>query len=413
MIAKRPWGASLIAILCSAGIGFLLHPANAPLKPGTVFDAAARQEASPDNRAASGNWDRESAAKYLDERMDLWFAKAKKLRTGEAQTACVSCHMTVHYALARPALRRAMRVSAATPQETRIIEEATRRVESYGVHQLLYDHNESKKTESRGTEAVLNALILASADAAQSRREPGGPTQQAFKRLWETQRPDGAWDWLDFGLEPFETVDGAYYGATLAALAIGTAPGHSNSHNAETKAGREKLWGYLKEKYASQSLFNRAWLLLAATRLNGLMTKAQREALITELQARQRDDGGWALDSLGPWRWSKTDGPFRAPGTPDAALLAKSDGYATGLIVYVLRQAGLPASHRAVSRGVQWLKVNQREVQVGERAWPAWRAHSLNFDREHGGDKGEPWRRMFMSDAATAFAALALVAAEP
>jgi squalene-hopene/tetraprenyl-beta-curcumene cyclase len=126
-------------------------------------------------------------------------------------------------------------------QETRIIEEATRRVESYGAHQLLYESSESKKTESRGTEAVLNALILASADAAQNRREPGGPTEQAFKRLWETQRPDGAWDWLDFGLEPFETTDGAYYGATLAALAVGTAPGYSNSRAAEARAGIEKL----------------------------------------------------------------------------------------------------------------------------------------------------------------------------
>jgi squalene-hopene/tetraprenyl-beta-curcumene cyclase len=288
-------------------------------------------------------------------------------------------------------------------------------VETYGAHQLLYESNESKKTESRGTEAVLNALILASADAAQNRREPGGPVQQAFKRLWETQRADGAWDWLDFGLEPFETVDGAYYGATLAAQAVGTAPGLSKSQSAETKAGIEKLRGYLKEKYASQSLFNRTWLLLASTRLNGLLTGAQRDALITELQSRQRDDGGWALDSLGAWRWSKTAAPFRAPGTLDAALLAKSDGYGTGLIVYTLRQAGLPAGHRAVSRGLQWLRANQSKVQVGEHArhtWTAWRAHSLNFDREHGGEKGEAWRRMFMSDSATAFAALALAASD-
>jgi hypothetical protein len=372
----------------------------------------ARQESPPDNGAASSGWDREGAAVYLDERMEVWFAKAKKLRTGEAQTACVSCHTTVPYVLARPALRRAMRVSAATPQEARIIQEATRRVESYGAHQPLYDHNESKKTESRGTEAVLNALILASADAAHNRREPGSPTQQALKRLWETERPDGAWDWLDFGLEPFETVDGAYYGATLAALAVGIAPGSSTNHAAETSAGIERLRGYLKEKYASQSLFNRAWLLLASTRLNGLLTGAQREALITELQGRQRDDGGWALDSLGPWKWSKTAAPFRAPGTPEAALLAKSDGYATGLIVYTLRQAGLPTGHPAVSKGLQWLKANQQKVQVGQHDWPAWRAHSLNFDREHGGEKGEPWRRMFMSDSATAFAALALIASD-
>ena len=371
-----------------------------------------RRGAPRDDRAASSAWDREGAAKYLDERMQVWFANGKKLRTGQAETVCVSCHTTLPYELARPALRRAMRVAALTPQEMRLLEETTRRVESYGDHQPLYDHSESKKTESRGTEAVLNALILASADAAQGRREPSAPTQQALKRLWETQRPDGAWDWLDFGLEPFETLDGVYYGATLAAFAIGSAPGSYASSAAETRAGVEKLRGYLKEKYAAQSLFNRVWLLLASTRLNDLLTSTQRALLITEIQGRQRDDGGWALDSLGTWRWSKTSAPFRAPGTPDAAMLAKSDGYGTGLIVYTLRQAGLPVIQPAVSRGLQWLRANQQDVQVSQHSWPAWRAHSLNFDREHGGDKGEPWRRMFMSDSATAFAVLALVASD-
>src|SRR5690242_12839011 len=53
-------------------------------------------------RFASESWDREDAAKFLDERMDVWFANAKKLRTGEAQTVCVSCHTTIPYVLARP-----------------------------------------------------------------------------------------------------------------------------------------------------------------------------------------------------------------------------------------------------------------------------------------------------------------------
>jgi hypothetical protein len=43
----------------------------------------------------------------------------------------------------------------------------------------------------------------------------------------------------------------------------------------------------------------------------------------------------------------------------------------------------------------------------------AWHSHSLNYDREHGGEKGEPWRRLFMSDTATAFAILALADREP
>ena len=361
-------------------------------------------------RVPSNDWDREGAAKYLDERMDSWFAKAKKLKTGQGETMCVSCHTTLPYVLARPSLRRVMQVNAATPQEVRLREEATRRVENYGAKQPLYDHTESKKAESRGTEAVLNALILVSADSTHRRRVLSAPTQQAFTQLWEAQRTDGSWDWLDFGLEPFETVDGAYYGATLAALAIGTAPGKRS--DAEAKAGAAKLRRYLQVQYATQRLFNRAWLLLAATRWPDLLTKAQRATLITEIESRQREDGGWALATLGAWRWSKTTAAPHAPGTLDAALLAKSDGYATGLIVYTLRQAGFPAKHPAVSKGLGWLRANQYKVQIGPSEWSAWRAHSLNFDREHGGDKGEPWRRMFMSDSATAFAVLALSASD-
>ncbi len=403
-LAENPQRGSLISLPRLVSIGFCL------MLLGLAITA--REGVPRDDGATPGGWDKEGAARYLDERMDVWFAKGKKLRTGEATTVCVSCHTTVPYVLARPVLRRAMHVSAATPQEIKLIEETTSRVESYASHQPLYDHSDSKKTESRGTEAVLNALILANADAAQGRREPGDVTKQALKRLWETQRSDGAWDWLDFGLEPFESVDGAYFGATLAALAIGIAPGSSNSLAAETKAGVEKLRGYLKEKYASQSLFNRVWLLLASTRLNDLLTKEQREALITEIQGRRHDDGGWALESLGAWKWSKPAAPFRAPGTPDAALVAKSDGYATGLIVYALRQAGAPAGDPVVSKGLQWLRANQSRFQIDQHEWQAWRAHSLNFDREHGGDKGESWRRMFMSDSATAFASLALIASD-
>ena len=55
------------------------------------------------------------------------------------------------------------------------------------------------------------------------------------------------------------------------------------------------------------------------------------------------------------------------------------------------------------------LRATQQAERANDAAWAPWRAHSLNFDREHGGDKGEPWRRMFMSDLATAFAVLALL----
>jgi squalene-hopene/tetraprenyl-beta-curcumene cyclase len=371
----------------------------------TVFGGTvAAQQAGPSG-GSSRSWDPAAAAAYLDARMDLWFANGTKLKTGDSQTACVSCHAGLAYALARPALRRAMHVDTRSPQEARLIDETTRRVETYSTHQVLYDFNERRQIESRGTEAVLNAVILTTADAAKNLREPSAPTKKALARLWETQRADGRWDWLEFGLEPWETTEAAYHGATFAAFAVGTAPGQSD---AVATAGIERLRAYLSTNYPAQHLYNRTWALLASTRVKGVVTDAQRSALIDELVRTQRNDGGWSLETMGPWRWSKTVPPVKSPGDLDAALLTQSDGYATGLVVYTLKQAGVASSDAAIRQGVRWLEANQRASGVPDVPGRGWLAHSLNYDREHGGEKGEPWRRLFMSDTATAFAILAL-----
>jgi hypothetical protein len=257
---------------------------------------------------------------------------------------------------------------------------------------------------------VLYALILASADVGQRRPEPRDATRRAMTRLWQLQRADGAWEWLDVGLEPFESIDSAYIGAAFAALAVGMTPALSS--RADARAGIEKLRNYLRTSYPSQTLHNRIWGLLASTSLNEVLTGANRDELVAEIQRRQRDDGGWSLEGLGGWRWDRATAPFQSPGTRDPALAAKSDGYATGLIAYTLRQAGLSVEHPIVKKALQWLRANQLPVRVGDREWPAWRAHSLNYDREHGGSRGEPWRQLFMSDAATALASLALSASE-
>jgi squalene-hopene/tetraprenyl-beta-curcumene cyclase len=368
-----------------------------------VVPVAAQQPRSANGGSAT--WDPAAAAAYLDARIELWFANGTKLKTGDTQTACVSCHAGLAYALSRPVLRRVMHSSAPAPQEARLLDETTRRVETYATHQVLYDFNERRQIESRGTEAVLNAVILTGADAARRLREPSAITKKALNRLWETQRPDGRWDWLEFGLEPWETTDSAYHGATFAAFAAGTAAG---ARDAAATAGIERLRGYLSSNYPSQHVYNRTWTLLASTRLEGILTKAQRSALIAELVKLQRADGGWSLESMGPWKWSKTTPPVKSPGELDTALVSQSDGYATGLVVYTLKQAGVPANDAALRKGVRWLETNQRPSPLPDVPGRAWLAHSLNYDREHGGEKGEPWRRLFMADTATAFAILAL-----
>jgi squalene-hopene/tetraprenyl-beta-curcumene cyclase len=371
--------------------------------------AVASQQTQPEG-GRSVRWDPAAAAAYLDARMDLWFANGTKLRTGDTQTTCVSCHAGLAYALSRPVLRRVMRVDAPSTQEARLIADTTRRVETYNTHQVLYDFNERRQIESRGTEAVLNAVILTSADAARNLREPSAPTKKALARLWETQRADGRWDWLEFGLEPWETTEAVYHGATFAAFAAGTVPGQ---HDEMATAGLERLRAYLSINYPAQHLYNRMWSLLASTRVQRVVTDAQRAALVDELVRAQRDDGGWSLEAMGPWKWSKAAEPVKSPGDLDASLLTQSDGYATGLVVYTLKQAGVAPSAAAIRKGIRWLEANQRAVAVHDVPGRAWLTHSLNYDREHGGEKGEPWRRLFMSDTATAFAVLALADSEP
>ena len=85
---------------------------------------------------------------------------------------------------------------------------------------------------------------------------------------------------------------------------------------------------------------------------------------------------------------------MRRDGTP---LETQSDGYATGVIAFVLQQAGLPRDNAPVKRALSWLVQNQNKA---EGFWPAW---SLNKQRDPASDPAR-----FMSDAATAYAVLAL-----
>ena len=73
----------------------------------------------------------------------------------------------------------------------------------------------------------------------------------------------------------------------------------------------------------------------------------------------RKSDGGWCLPSLGHWK--RRDGKPNDPASP-------SDGYATGLVVFVLREAGVPAAEPAIQRGVAWLKANQRVRAAGSPA---------------------------------------------
>src|SRR3989454_4462514 len=180
----------------------------------------------PETKIAS-SWDQKAAAAYLDRRAGWWMEWPKAGRDHE--TFCVSCHTAVPYALSRPALRKALAEEALSVIERRLLDNVTKRVRLWKEVAPFYsdaDRGVYKTGESRGTESVLNALILASNDAQNG--QISSDTRTALDNMWAEQHSTGnkkgAWSWLRFANEPWEADDSDYYGAALAAVAAGAAP---------------------------------------------------------------------------------------------------------------------------------------------------------------------------------------------
>jgi len=347
-------------------------------------------------------WDKTRASQYLDRRGEDWFKFDGAYRgQGASTTSCVSCHSLLPYALARPVLRRLSDESLPTKWETKILEQTKLRVSNWdrldsARFQLFYDFDDPKKTQSRGTESVLNALILSLDDRSQGRTEPSADTKKALAILWATQinegQHKGSWEWLNFGLEPWESTEARFLGACLAAIAVGAAPGNGL---ANTDGGsRERLdclRDYLKKNLGSQNLHNRAWMLWASAIMDGLLKPQEKDQLIAQILAKQQQSGGWSLASLGDFTHVELKAPVTTP-----------DGYATGLMLHVVQLAGLSKENPQVEKGLSWLRSNQDPTG-------AWRAMSVNKNRSpESTNPAKAHVGKFMWDAATGYAVLAL-----
>ncbi|MGA2857939.1 MAG: hypothetical protein ABSE40_13800 [Candidatus Sulfotelmatobacter sp.] len=342
----------------------------------------------------ANSWDPNAAAAYLDRRQSWWMEWPRAQRDHE--TVCVSCHTAVPYALSRSALRTALAEQAPSPNERQLLDSVTKRVRLWKEVEPFYkdaDRGPYKSVESRGTESVLNALILSSRDAQNG--QLSNDARKAFENMWAEQqiagKQKGAWLWLRFKNEPWEADDSDYFGATLAAVAVGIAPGNYRAAP-EVQTGLRPLREYLNREFAVQIPINRVLLLWAAAKLPGLLEPDRQKAIIDELLEKQRADGGWSLSSLsGGWK--------RADGTPQETT---SDGYATGLITFVLQRGGISPENAKLKRGLAWLTANQDKKEG------SWVSYSLNKNKEN---HISPETALFMNDAATSFAVLSLTAA--
>lgn len=332
----------LLALACGPMIAFGGEP---PIAPGDFIPPGDNLNTEP--LASEFSLDR--AVRFLDVASLSW----------QKERNCLTCHTSYAYLMARPL------VAADVPAHATVREYAEQLVE--------------KRWAERGprwdAEVVATAAALAFNDAHTSGKlHP--LTRAALDRMWTVQRDDGGFDWLKCNWPPMEIDD--HYGATLAAIGAGMAPEEYQNTPAAT-AGLEQLRKYLRAN-PPPTLHHQAMLLWASLRVEGLCSADDKTATMGRLFAVQHEDGGWGLANLGDWK--------RADGSAQDTRV--SDGYGTGFVLFVLRQADVPADDKRIQRGIEWLKKNQR-------ASGRWFTRSMNKDNKH-----------YITHAGTAFAVMAL-----
>ena len=336
----------------------------------------------------SGSWSPAAAAKYLDNRAAWWQSWPASQR--DHQTVCVSCHTMLPYALSRHKLGDALNEEKMPQPQRSMLENVRKRVSLWAEVQPYYLDAKSgagKSKQSRSTEAVLNALVLASDAREQGRLD--AVARSAFANAWALQIRSGpqagAWDWQVFHLAPWEASESQYQGATFMALAVAWAPEHY-SREPVIRANLKLLRAYLTHQYAAQPLLNRIVILWASSEFPGLLSRKEKRQLVDAIVKQEQADGGWSLASLG--NWTRSD---------HTSQTKESDGYATGLITLALAKMQFRSDAEAYKRGRAWLQEHQSKEDG------SWRAYSLNKNRNLATDVGR-----FMSDAATGYAVLAL-----
>lgn len=339
--------------------------------------------------AWSGDWNPRLAAQYLDSRQEKWFSWPTATASG---TPCVSCHTGATYLLVRPALRRALSENQPTKYEAGLLAALRGRVPRKTAKELFPKNNDSFAAQGTGVESIFAALFLATENPQSTTLSP--EAEQAFERMWSVQVRDGGakggFEWFSLKLDPWEMPESSFYGASLAALAVGSAPQEYRDRPA-VREGVAALTGYLQRAMPGQPLHNRLMTLWASSKLPEALPEAKRKALLEEIWSKQKPDGSWSMESLGPWKEQA-----EAPHT------VGDSSYATGFAAVVLEKAGVSSRDQRLSRALEWLKAHQ-DPKEGY-----WDGESMN--------KGFPADSMmvlFMRDAATAYASMALLEGAP
>jgi hypothetical protein len=316
----------------------------------------------------SADWSPELAARYLDGRQKEWFSWKPAI---SADGPCVSCHTGMTYLLARPALRRRLKEDQPTMYEVGLLGRLRAKV------------GEKPPGPLQGIETIFTAMFLSREDAMKTM---SAHTQKAFDQLWTLQGTEGAskggWRWYAANLDPWENAESGRYGAALAAVALTQTPAQYRD-TPQVRDQEASLNAYLMDGVASRRLHDRLALLLPRS----FIPDTLRQSITADALGKQQLDGGWTIESLGPWM-----------AHADAPPSSGSNAYATSFTAFSLLRGGVPPSDARLAKALVWLQSHQ-DPTTG-----AWAATSMNKRYPEGSMESR-----FMQDAATAFASLALI----
>ncbi|MBZ5603199.1 MAG: hypothetical protein LAO79_12935 [Acidobacteriia bacterium] len=320
--------------------------------------------------AICADWNPRAAADYMDARQKAWFAWPQATRSG---AACISCHTGMTYLLARPELRHVLGEKSATEYERGYSQTLRARADKQ-------PPSNPASLDGFGTDSVLAAMLL----TAEDRGSLSPETLKALDRMWAAQKPDGGWPWYSLNDDPWEMPESRFFGASLAAVALGNTPADYRARP-EVAGHVSKLAQFLSRDQG-QPLQNRLMLLWASAKVPDILPAARRKAILDQARQTQQPDGGWTIASLGPWS-----------AHPEAAVTNGTNAYATAIAAFALEQAGLTTSDPMLARALDWLRAHQSRDGY-------WDAASMNHKYEAGS-----MMELFMRDAATGFAAMALL----
>ena len=186
------------------------------------------------------------------------------------------------------------------------------------------------------------------------------------------QLPDGSWTPNGVSRPPME--DSLVTATALGARALTQYPMAGRKHAVEEKIRRSQNWLLAVD---ARSAEDRAMKLMGLVWTKG--PRSRVEAIVRQILDQQRSSGGW---------------PQRDGMEPDA--------YATGLSLYALHIAGIPATNGAYVSGVRFLQQNQ--YQDG-----SWLVKTRSYPTQPYFETGYPFgNNQFISAGAASWSALAI-----